>query len=240
VKNLSHKGIGQTDQLPEHFGTNNKLLKELQEIATYDTAKYFYNLEEQPEFIPIDGPETFASLDVSKQIGRAEAWAHVNVDGFVAEYGVNDGASFIPMCENYKDQTVFGFDGFAGLPGGVWPGNMIHKGMFDHGGEAPFVCPDNGTLVVGWFKNTMPNFDYKQTVAKYLHIDCDVYSSTVDILTNLVGKIVPGTVITFDDYCNHPNWRQGEWKAWQEFCEANKIKYKYLYVAGMSVSLIVK
>jgi len=92
MKNLSHKGIGQTDQLPEHFGTNNKLLKELQEIATYDTAKYFYNLEEQPEFIPIDGPETFASLDVSKQIGRAEAWAHVNVDGFVAEYGVNDGA----------------------------------------------------------------------------------------------------------------------------------------------------
>jgi hypothetical protein len=144
------------------------------------------------------------------------------------------------MCEHYKDQTVFGFDGFAGLPGGVWPGNMIHKGMFNHGGEAPFVCPDNGTLVVGWFKNTMPNFDYKKTVAKYLHIDCDVYSSTVDILTNLVGKIVSGTVITFDDYCNHPNWRQGEWKAWQEFCEANKIKYKYLYVAGMSVSLIVK
>ena len=54
MKNLSHKGIGQTDQLPEHFGTNNRLLKELQEIATYDTAKYFYNLEEQPEFIPIN------------------------------------------------------------------------------------------------------------------------------------------------------------------------------------------
>ena len=173
MKNLSHKGIGQTDQLPEHFGTNNKLLKELQEIATYDTAKYFYNLEEQPEFIPIDGPETFASLDVSKQIGRAEAWGQSNVDGFVAEFGVHDGTSFIPMCEHYKDQTVFGFDGFAGLPGGVWPGNMIHKGMFNHGGEAPFVCPDNGTLVVGWFKNTMPNFDYKKTVAKYLHIDCD-------------------------------------------------------------------
>jgi hypothetical protein len=68
MKNLSHKGIGQTDQLPEHFGTNNKLLKELQEIATHDTAKYFYNLEEQPEFIPINGPETFASLDVSKQM----------------------------------------------------------------------------------------------------------------------------------------------------------------------------
>lgn len=240
MKNLSHKGIGQTDQLPEHFGTNNRLLKEMQEIATYDTAKYFYNLEEQPEFIPIDGPETFESLDASKQIGRALAWTHANVDGSVTEYGVHDGTSFIPMCEHFKDQTVFGFDSWYGLPGGVWPGNMIHKGAFDHGGEAPFDCPENGTLVVGWFKDTMPKFDYKKSVAKYIHIDCDVYSSTVDILTNSVGKIVSGTVITFDDYCNHPNWRQGEWKAWQEFCQANNTKYKYLYVAGMSVSLIVK
>jgi len=240
MKNLSHEGIGPSDTLPEYFGTNNRLLKELQEIATYDTAKYFYNQEEQPEFIPVSGPETFESLDASKQEGRAQAWSKANVEGYVAEYGVNDGTSFIPMCGHYKDQTVFGFDGFSGLPGGIWPGNMIHKGAFDHGGKAPFECPANGTLVVGWFDKTCPNFDYKKSVAKYIHIDCDVYSSTVDILSNSVGKIVSGTVITFDDYCNHPNWRQGEWRAWQEFCEANKITYKYLYVAGMSVSLIVK
>ena len=45
MKNLSHEGIGPSDTLPEYFGTNNRLLKELQEIATYDTAKYFYNQE---------------------------------------------------------------------------------------------------------------------------------------------------------------------------------------------------
>jgi len=55
----------------------------------------------------------------------------------------------------------------------------------------------------------------------------------------LQGKIVPGTVIVFDDYCNHPNWRKGEYKAWQEFVSHNNIKYKYLYVAGMAVALIV-
>lgn len=240
MKNLSHKGIESNDQLPEHFGTNNRLMAEVQKIATQDTAQYFYNQEEQPEWIPADEPETLESLDASKQIAREQAWSRAHVDGYVLEAGVHDGTSFIPMCEHFKTQTVFGFDGFKGLPGGVWPGNMIHKGAFDHGGEAPFKCPDNGTLVVGWFKDTMPNFDYGKAVAKYLHIDCDVYESTVDILSNSVGKIVSGTVITFDDYCNHPNWRQGEWKAWQEFCQANNIKYKYLYVAGMSVSLIVK
>ena len=51
--------------------------------------------------------------------------------------------------------------------------------------------------------------------------------------------IVAGTVIVFDDYCNHTNWRQGEWLAWQQFVEKNKLRYKYLYVAGMSTALIV-
>ena len=64
-------------------------------------------------------------------------------------------------------------------------------------------------------------------------------TSTVDVLTNLQDMIVAGTVIVFDDYCNHTNWRQGEWLAWQQFVEKNKLRYKYLYVAGMSTALIV-
>ena len=116
---------------------------------------------------------------------------------------------------------------------------MIHQGAFNYYGEFPFNVPSNGTIVNGWFDKTLPNFNYKQKYAKFLHIDCDVYSSTVDILNNLQGKILQGTIIVFDDYCNHPNWRQGEFKAWQEFVERNNIKYKYLYVAGMAVALII-
>ena len=240
MKHITHKNIGPNDPLPGRFGTNNKLMDQMQELATYDTGHYFYNLIEQPEFIPANDPETFTTLDASKARGRAEAFDHANVDGFVAEYGVDKGKSFLQLCEHFKKETVFGFDGFEGLPGGIWPGNTIHKGMFDYKGTIPFTVPSNGTIVPGWFNKTLPKFDYKKPVAKYLHIDCDVYSSTVDILTSLVGKIVPGTVITFDDYCNHPNWRQGEFRAWQEFVEKNKINYKYLYVAGMSVTLIIK
>jgi hypothetical protein len=238
MKHMTHKF--DSKELSGRFGTNNKLMTNLQELATYDTAHYFYNQSEQPEFIPAEEPETFATLDASKSLGRAEAFNHANVDGFVAEYGIDKGNSLIQLCKHFKKDKVFGFDGFEGLPGGVWPGNTIHKGMFDYGGKTPFTVPSNGHVTVGWFNKTLPNFDYKKKVAKYLHIDCDVYSSTVDILTTLQGKIVPGTVITFDDYCNHTNWRQGEWKAWQEFVEKNKINYKYLYVAGMSVTLIVK
>ena len=238
MKHISHKFDG--TELPGRFGTNNKLMTELQELATYDTAKYFYNLENQPEFIPSEEPETFATLNASKALCRAEAFNHANIkDGYVAEYGVDNGESFIQLCEHFKDNEVFGFAAFLGLPGGTWPGNTRHQGMFDYNGQIPFTVPNNGTIVNGWFDKTLPNFDYKKSVAKFLHIDCDVYSSTVDILTNLVGKIVPGTVIVFDDYCNHTNWRHGEWLAWQQFIQKNNIKYKYLYVAGMAVALQV-
>ena len=85
------------DPLPGRFGTNNKLMNQMQELATYDTGHYFYNLIEQPEFIPVDDTETFITLETSKARGRAEAFDHANVDGFVAEYGVDKGKSFLQL-----------------------------------------------------------------------------------------------------------------------------------------------
>ena len=239
MKHLGHEGIGPNVPLPEYFGTNNRAMTALRKIAEKDSMEYFYNLEIQPEFIPSAEPETFATLDASKAKCREEAWKRAKPYGFVAEYGIDKGKSFIQLCELNKDNETFGFDAFLGLPDGIWPGNMIHQGMFNYDGQIPFDIPSNGTIINGWFDKTLPNFNYKQLVAKFLHIDCDVYSSTVDVFNTLQGKIVPGTVIVFDDYCNHPNWRQGEYKAWQEFVSHNNIKYKYLYVAGMAVALIV-
>ena len=96
------------------------------------------------------------------------------------------------------------------------------------------------SFVNGWFKNTCLGFDYKKPVAQFIHIDCDVYSSTVDVFNTLGGKVVPGTVIVFDDYCNYTGWRVGEWKAWQDFVQKQNLNYEYLDVGGMAVSLIVR
>lgn len=227
-----------TQSLPTYYGTNNRLMTALQKIAEQDTAQYFYDLEHQPQFIPTNGFETFEALNESKAILRELAWSLSRLDGYVAEYGVNEGQSFKQLCTLNNGQNTFGFDAFMGLPnGGEWPGNIVHHGKFDHGGEAPFESPVNGTIVYGWFKDTLPSFDYKHEVAKFIHIDCDVYSATKDILDNSKGKIVTGTIIVFDDYCNHPNWRQGEYRAWQQYVSDNNIQYRYLYVAGMSVAI---
>jgi len=44
----------------------------------------------------------------------------------------------------------------------------------------------------------------------FIHIDCDLYSSTIfDLWGN---KIVEGTILVFDEYFNYPGWLHGEIK----------------------------
>ena len=229
--------------IPEFYGTPNKLLAQLQDIATEDTALYFYNQTKMPEFIPADIPESMATMDAAKAKLREAIVDEITFEnGYIAEFGVDKGKSFIQLCDLFDMDTVHGFDAFEGLPeGGKWRGNTIHKGMFDNDGKPPFEIPPNGSITNGWFEDTLPEFakEIEGQPARYLHIDCDVYSSTVTILNILGDSIVPGTIIVFDDYCNYTGWRTGEWKAWQEFTKEHKVSYEYIYVAGMATGVTV-
>ena len=44
----------------------------------------------------------------------------------------------------------------------------------------------------------------------YLHIDCDLYAGSRDALTLLSHKIVPGTVLLFDELVNYNTYREHE------------------------------
>jgi hypothetical protein len=44
----------------------------------------------------------------------------------------------------------------------------------------------------------------------------------------LGNRIVPGTVIVFDEYWNYPNWKEHEFKAFQEFVNKVGLEYEYL------------
>ena len=40
-------------------------------------------------------------------------------------------------------------------------------------------------------------------------------------------------MIMFDEYYNYPNWREHEYKAWQEIVAARKITYRYIGFSTM-------
>jgi len=62
----------------------------------------------------------------------------------------------------------------------------------------------------------------------FVHIDCDIYTSTVTIFAALRERIATGTVIVFDEYFNYPGWRAHEYKAFQEFIVQTGLSYQYL------------
>lgn len=145
--------------------------------------------------------------------------------GQVLEFGVATGRTLNQFAHWLPHKTVYGFDGFDGLPED-WTSRM-RKGFFARD-RLPRVRK-NCALVVGWFNETLPGFVEKhpEPIA-LLHVDCDLYSSTVTILNNLKNNIVPGTVIVFDEYINYPGWQLDEFRAWQEHCKMYGVKYEYI------------
>ena len=62
----------------------------------------------------------------------------------------------------------------------------------------------------------------------FLHIDCDLYSSTKTVLSRLAAAIHCGTVIVFDEYCGYDGWEQHEARAWSEFCSEFDVEFEWV------------
>ena len=149
-------------------------------------------------------------------------------EGMVLEFGVFKGGNIRSLAAAHAPGIVWGFDSFTGLPE-KWVvnprGRVKRKGHFSIGGRLPQV-PDNVQLVKGFFCDTLPEW-YAEHAAPiaFLHMDADLYSSTIEVLDILNPSIVPGTVIVFDELHFFQNegryteWRDGEWKAMTEWME---------------------
>jgi Methyltransferase domain len=150
---------------------------------------------------------------------------HAPHDGLFLEFGVWSGRTINIIAERVNT-TVHGFDSFQGLPEGWQPG--YHRGSFNSHSRLPSVGA-NVTLHVGLFHETLPKFvtDYEAPIA-FLHVDCDVYSSTKTVFKYLGKRIKPGSIIVFDEYFNYPGWRNHEYRAFQELLQEHSLEYRYL------------
>lgn len=172
-------------------------------------------------------PNFDTDYDLHKWVATTQLDQKLLSDGWVLEFGVATGRTLNQFAHWLPNKFVFGFDGFEGLPED-WTSRM-RRGFFARD-TLPRVR-SNCQLVVGWFDQTLPGFKQnkiKQGPIALLHVDCDLYSSTVTILNNLKDNIVPGTVIVFDEYMNYPGWQLDEFRAWQEHCRMYGVKYEYI------------
>ena len=158
-------------------------------------------------------------------------------DGLVLEFGVYRGDTINYIAQRQPKAMIYGFDSFEGLP-------EFWRDGFDKSAFALKSLPkvkDNVTLKKGWFDDTLPSFIQElRTPIAYLHIDCDLYSSTKTIFGYLDKYIIPGTVIVFDEYFNYPSWETGEFQAFQEFIVKTGKSYQYLTYNHLNEQVAVK
>jgi hypothetical protein len=211
-----------------------KLLLSVREVIDFPTfhpgrAMLQVSLEETVQYIRERMPSAVAVETAREALELA--LRHVSVDGHFLECGVYKGGTIRFIAQRLPTRQVHGFDSFSGLPE-AWAGNTS---TFDAKGRLPKV-PSNVQLHPGFFSVSLPPWleSHAGPVA-FLHVDCDIYSSTRDIFTALAPRIVPGTVIVFDEYFNYPHWQHHEFKAFQEFVTAHDISYEYLAYARIQV-----
>jgi methyltransferase family protein len=150
-----------------------------------------------------------------------------NMDGIIAEFGVYRGESVNRIAALAHPRAVYGFDSFEGLPEDWIPGGG--KGAFSLKGEPPAVLA-NVSLVKGWFEETLPPFlgQHPGRPFAFIHIDSDLYSSCKTVLSLCADRIVPGTIIVFDEIWNHKPFYYGEMRALFEFIQETGTRFEWI------------
>ena len=137
------------------------------------------------------------------------------------EFGVCGGTSFRWWLEHcpHPDSRFFGFDTFEGLPED-W--GTFSKG--DMAAGVPEVNDARAEFVAGLFQDSMQPFlatySLKTSRRKVIHLDADLFSSTLFVLTSLAPYLKKGDVLLFDEF-NVPNH---EFFAFKIFTESFYVK----------------
>lgn len=213
-------------------------------------GREFYMSEVYPPFRPSvhDTEETSPALEHEERIIRGiddYFWKGFSllqmnkVAGAYVEFGcgatVRSTRIALKYCKStiYPRRRMFLFDSFQGLPEPTdidkhpqWiKGDMavseerFHALLARHGAEkgADYVC------VPGFFDATLKgrtpaSFGINQ--AAFVHVDCDLYSSTMDVLQFILPAMPDGAILSFDDWlCFNGNPDRGEQRAFREISE---------------------
>ena len=155
--------------------------------------------------------------------------------GLNVELGVRRGTSIRWLARHCGH--VHGFDAFQGLPE-AWATQPA--GLYGTAGHLPEV-PDNVSLHVGWFNETLPAFlAAERQPLRFVNVDCDLYSSTRDALEQLAPRIGGGTILVFDEYLMHPGWRDEEHRAFVEAAEQHGWRYEYVAFSLFTKQAVVR
>ncbi len=158
------------------------------------------------------------------------------------EFGVYKGSTFeYWLHQNSNPNSIFtGFDTFSGLPED-W--GHIPKGHFDTRGNMPHFDDQRYQFKKGLFSESLPPFILSnQDLLKkklVIHLDADLYSSTLFVLVSLSSYIKQGDVLIFDEFFSVLN-ASTEFRAFMDFLTINPLKYKVIGTTTEQCAILIE
>lgn len=154
-----------------------------------------------------------------------------NRNGLFLEFGTGTGktANYISKhCDK-----LYTFDCFQGLPEKWRDG--FEAGSLSMNGVIPEVN-NNIEIIAGYFNDTVKDFisNKKQNIS-FIHMDADLYSSTIDVL-EMLKEYMKDTIIVFDEmisYIGYHKSKLGELSAFYDFINNNK-EFSYTWIGCKS------
>jgi len=144
---------------------------------------------------------------------------------YYIEFGVAQGHSFKWWVNKIKskDSRFVGFDTFRGLPED-W--GYFKKGDMSADDSLPNIDDERCQFVKGIFQETLPPFliEFKTDLRKVIHMDADIYSSTLFALTMIGPYLNKDDILIFDEF----NVPLHEFKAFTEFINSYYVKVKVI------------
>ena len=153
------------------------------------------------------------------------------------EFGVASGIAFKWWVEKNKNSgsRFFGFDVFTGLPEDF---GVMKKQHYDTAGQTPKIQDDRVTFIKGLFQDSLPGFllDYKPQQKKVVHMDADLYSSTLFVLTKLIPLLEKDDIIIFDEFGVPTH----EFRAFNDIVSSYNLRYEFLGAINNYLQIAIK
>jgi len=153
------------------------------------------------------------------------------------EFGVASGIAIKWWVEKNKNPETkfYGFDVFTGLPEDF---GVMNKHHYDTQGTTPKIDDARVTFIKGLFQDSLPGFldNYKSGKRKVIHMDADLYSSTLFVLTRLFPLLKKDDIIIFDEFGVPTH----EFKAFTEIVSSYKLNYEFLGAINNYLQIAIK
>ena len=169
--------------------------------------KYLAGLSDFGVWLPLHSSEKPLSFGGKHDLFDYLAFEHIQdapID--YLEFGVYKGDTLRKWCalSTRPESRFWGFDCFTGLPEDwAFPTGTLKKGIYDAGGVPPQISDPRVQLVKGMFQDSLPGFlqSFVPLNRLVIHLDADLYSSTLYVLATLHPRLTPGSVLILDDFC---------------------------------------